>query len=246
MLGVSGLLLACSVLFTACLKDGVLPPKVPTEGLVSLDIRITNGPFALTEAMRIEDGTGAKVQLNTLKFYLSGVELWNADSAALSGLSNTVLLMDARQPRSIIQLGVIPNGHIEEFRFVPGLAESFSGQGSFPQGHPFADPDMQDPDGSGRLNLLMEGYVDVNDNGVFDEGIDHAFEHRSVCNTPRPPKHFHIHADMVDGQDLTLGIQIDLRILMLAVDLSASLDPAEEAALHELLLNNLSAAIRAL
>ncbi len=245
MWGMSGSLLACTVLFTACLKDGVLPPNAPAEGRVALDIEITNGPFALTEAMRIEDGTGAKVQLHTLKFYLSGVELWNADSAALSGLSNTVLLMDARQPRSIVQLGVIPNGHIEEFRFVPGIDQNFSCQAAFPNGHPFTDPDMQDLDGFGRLNLLMEGYVDRNDNGVFDDGIDHAFEHRSLSNTPRPPKHFHIHADMVNGQDLTLGIQIDLRILLLAVDLSATLDATEESELQELLLNNLSAAIRA-
>lgn len=245
MWGVSGFLLACSVLFAACLKDGVLPPKVPGEGRVALDIEITNGPFALADTVRVEDGTGAKVQFSTLKFYLSGVELWNADSAALSGLSNTVLLLDAGRPRSTIELGVIPNGHIEEFRFVPGIDQSFSSGTAYPSGHPFSDPDMQDLTGLGRLNLLMEGFVDQNDNGVFDEGIDHAFEHRSLSNTPRPPKHFHIHADMVNGQDLTLGIQIDLRILLLAVDLSATLDATEESELQELLLNNLSAAIRA-
>ncbi len=245
MWGVSGLLLACSVLVTACLKDGVLPPKVPTEGRVALDIEIINGSFALTETIRIEDGTGAKVQLNTLKFYLCGVELWNADSVPLSGLSTTALLLDAGQPRSTIQLGVIPNGHIEEFRFVPGIDQSFSAEAAYPSGHPFTDPDMQDVVGYGRLSLLMEGFIDRNDNGAYDEGIDHAFEHRLLSNVPRPPKHFHIHADMVDGQDLTLGILVDLRILLLAVDLSAPLETAEEAALHALLLNNLSAAIRA-
>lgn len=245
MWGVSGFLLACSVLFAACLKDGVLPPKVPGEGRVALDIEITNGPFALADTVRVEDGTGARVQFNTLKFYLSGVELWNADSVALSGLSNTTLLLDVGRPRSTIELGVIPNGHIEEFRFVPGVDQSFSGVTAYPAGHPFSDPDMQDLTGLGRLNLLMEGFVDQNDNGVFDEGIDHAFEHRLASNVPRPPKHFHVHADMVDGQDLTLAILIDLRILFLAVDLSAPLDMGQEEALHVLLLNNLSAAIRA-
>lgn len=245
MWGMSGFVFACSVLFTACLKDGVLPPKVPTEGRVALDIEITNGSFALTEDMRIEDGTGAKVQLNTLKFYVCGVELWNADSVALNGLFNTALLLDARQPRSVVPLGVIQNGHIEEFRFVPGIDQTFSNEVSYPNGHPFADPDMHALVGIGRLNLLMEGFVDRNDNGVYDDGIDHAFEHRLASNVPHPPKHFHIHADMVDGQDLTLAILIDLRILFLAVDLSAPLETAQEEALHALLLNNLSAAIRA-
>lgn len=243
--GVGGFLLACGVLLSACLKDGVLPPKVPGEGRVALEIEITNGSFALADTVRVEDGTGAKAQFNTLKFYLSGVELWNADSVPLSGLSNTTLLLDAGRPRSTVELGVIPNGHIEEFRFVPGIDQSFSGGTAYPLGHPFSDPDMQDLSGSGRLNMLMAGFVDQNDNGVFDDGVDHSFEHRLASNVPHPPKHFHIHADMVDGQDLTLAILIDLRILLLAVDLSAPLDTAQEEALQALLLNNLSAAIRA-
>lgn len=240
-----GLILGFTLLFSACLKDGVLPPILPSEGRVALDIEITNGAYAFTDAMRMEDGSGAKVQFSTLKFYLSGIQVWNADSVAIDGLSSTALLLDASEPRTLRQLGVIPNGHIEEFRFVPGLDQSFSCQAAYPHGHPFTDPDMQDLEGLGRLNLLMQGFVDRNDNSVHDVGIDHAFDHRLVSVAPLTPKHFHIHADMIDGQDLTLGIQVDLRILLLAVDLGASLDTVQQAALHELLLNNLSAAIRA-
>lgn len=234
-----------TLLLSACVKDGVLPPKVLSEGPVALDIEITNGPYALSDDLRMEDGAGARVQFSVLKFYLSGIQLWNADSVSLSGLSNTTILLDASQPRSSVHLGVIPNGHIEEFRFVPGIDQSFSPQLSYPNGHPFNDTDMHALAGLGRLNLLMEGFVDRNDNGSYDEGVDHAFEHRLVSHTPRTPKHFHIHADMIDGAALTLGIQVDLRILLLAVDLGAPLDATAQDALHELLLNNLSAAIRA-
>jgi hypothetical protein len=63
-------------------------------------------------------------------------------------------------------------------------------------------------------------------NGQFDEGVDSEFDYRLVAGTARPSRHFHMHADMIDGQDLTLGIRVDVRILLLlAVDSSCAPTP---------------------
>ena len=53
-----------------------------------------------------------------------------------------------------------------------------------------------------------------------------------------------MHADMIEGRDLTLGIRIDIRILLLAVDLRAHPTLVGNAGLSDLLLDNLSVAVQ--
>lgn len=234
---------AIAVIATGCIKDGILPPKPFSEGKVSLDVELVNGVHSFAPGMWSEDGTGARVQFTTLKFYMSGISLLDTDSNRITGVSNTELLVDASGAAPTYALGSIPNGHIEEFQFTPGLDRTFNCEEAYPHGHPFMDPAMQDLEEYGRLHLLMRGYVDVDTNGQFDEGVDSEFDYRLVAGTARPSRHFHMHADMIDGQDLTLGIRVDVRILLLAVDLRANATVDGNAELSDLLLDNLSVAV---
>lgn len=237
------LLAAIVLLATGCLKDGVLPPKMSTEGDVFLRVEFVNGALPFSPDMLSVDGAGAQVRFTTLKFYLSDIGLFDIDSNRIAGVSNSVLLLDASRSGARYKLGRIPNGHIEEFRFVPGLDRSFSCVNEFPHGHPYTDPSMLDQGDLERLHLYMSGYVDTNGNGHFDPGIDTEFDHRLFRGDVRPLRHFHMHADMVDGQDLTLGLRVDVRILLLAVDLRANSTVDGNAALRDLLLDNLSVAV---
>lgn len=231
------------LLTSGCLKDGVLPTKQATEGDVSLRVEFVNGTRPFSAGMWGVDGTGAQIRFTTLKFYLSDIGLYDIDSNRIGGIVNSELLLDASRSGVRYSLGRIPNGHIEEFRFVPGLDRSFSCEAAFPNGHPYTDPSMHDQDDMERMHLHMAGYVDVNNDGHFDEGVDVAFDHALKGGTPRPLRHFHMHADMIDGQPLELGIQVDLRILLLAVDMGANPTSTGNDALVDLLLNNLAIAI---
>ncbi len=234
---------AMFLLFTGCLKDGVLPTKQPAEGDVSLRVEFVNGTRPFSAGMWSVDGAGAQVRFTTLKFYLSNIGLYDVDSNRISGISNSALLLDASRSVERYELGRIPNGHIEEFKFVPGLDRAFSCEAAFPHGHPYTDPSMQDPVDMERMHMRMAGYVDVNNDGHFDDGVDVAFDHALKGGATRPLRHFHMHADMVDGSSLELAIQVDLRVLLLAVDMAA--DPSSEGddALVDMLLNNLAIAI---
>jgi len=232
-----------SLLTSGCLKDGVLPTKQPSEGDVSLRVEFVNGTRPFSAGMWSVDGTGAQVRFTTLKFYLSDIALYDVDSKRISGITNSELLLDASRSVERYELGRIPNGHIEEFNFVPGLDRSFSCEAAFPHGHPYTDPSMQDQFGMERMHMRMAGYVDVNNDGHYDDGIDVAFDHALKRGAPIPIRHFHMHADMIDGRSLELAIQVDLRILLLAVDMAANPSSEGNDALVDMLLNNLAIAI---
>jgi hypothetical protein len=232
-----------SMLATGCMKDGVLPPTVSAEGDVSLRVEFVNGTTPFTEGMWSTDGTGAQVRFTTLKFYISGIGLYDSDSARVAGITSTELLLDASRSGTLFKLGRISNGHIELFQFVPGLDRTFSCETSYPHGHPYTDPSMMNQGGSERLHVHMTGYLDGNGNGSFEPGIDTGFDYRLTGGEVRPLRHFHMHADMVDGKDLTLGVQVDLRILFLAVNIAETPTSNGNDQLSEQILNNLAVAV---
>ena len=171
---------AVVMLATGCIKDGILPTKPLAEGSVLLKVDVVNGVHPFAPAMWSEDGSDTRVQFNTLKFYLSGINLLDTYGNRIEGLSRTELLLDASGSRYLEPLGTIPNGHIQEFRFTLGLDRVFSCEEAYPHGHPYIDPAMPDLEDLGRSHLIMVGYVDVNENGAFDAVVDSEFNHRSV------------------------------------------------------------------
>lgn len=235
--------LGMALLATGCLKDGILPPSTQADGTVALQVDMVHGVHPFEAGMFCEDGAGNRIRFSVLKFYLTGIDLLDTDSNQVAGVSSTELLLDGNAPSSRHILGRIPNGHIEEFRFTAGLDRTFTCEASYPNGHPYTDPDMQSLDDLGRLHLFMKGYVDVNGSGSFDEGVDSEFEYRVGGGTVRPIRHFHVHADMVDGEDLTLGIRVDIRVLLLAIDLRAYPSSLGNDNVSDLLLDNLSVAV---
>jgi hypothetical protein len=237
--------IALITLFTSCLKDGVLPPKAKDEGPVSLRVELVNGlqPFALGQSC--EDGMGSSIRFTALKFYLTGIGLLDSDGSRIPGISRCEILVDGSSPMLQSRIGTIPNGHIEEFRFTAGLDRSFECDAAYPAGHPFADTSMLNMEEPWRSHMIMSGFVDFNANGEFDVGVDLPFDHR-IGGGIRPSRHYHAHADMVDGEELVIGLRVDMRLLLLAVDLRELANGVSDVSFNDRLLSNLSAAIQPL
>lgn len=240
---VSYVVVSLALVLGACVKDGVLPPELKTEGSVYLDIDFVSGINQFDMGRSYLDGAGNSIRFTTLKFYLSDVNLQDPDSNVIGDAPGKMLLLDGSIPSTHHDLGVIPNGHIEEIRFSSGLGRTIPCDEVFPLSHPLSDPSMQCADGNGRLHMLMQGFVDNNVNGVYDPAEDELFDYRPSGTSASWPRHFHMHSDMVDGTALTLALRVDVLILMLGVDLEAHPRALGDTPQGSALVSNLAQAV---
>lgn len=235
--------ISAALVLGACVKDGVLPSKVQKEGPVELMVELVSGVSPFDMARGYLDGAGNSIRFTTLRFYLSNVHLQDPDSNMIGGGPAKLLLLDGSVPSTRHDLGMIPNGHIEEVRFSSGLDQYNACDQVFPPSHPLADPLMQCADGNGRLHMLMEGFVDINGNGVFDAVEDVLFDYRPSGPAASLSRHFHMHADMVEGKPLTLSLRVDVLILLLGLDLKTQPRALGDAPQGAALVSNLALAV---
>lgn len=228
-----------ALLLSACLKDGVMPTPKKEEGPVELAMEMVVGsePFHLHHAY--QDWAGNTVRFTTLKCYISGIRLQDDDSTLVANLSAAVVLLDGQSPSSRHQLGRMSNGHVHSIEFTGGLATDEQLHGAYGPGHVLSDPSMACPDGGGRIHLLMEGYLDRDGDGAFDPAVDLAFSYRPSGPEAARGRHLHLHADMVGGELLTLRMRLDVRFILLGIDLAeqplaSGNDPKALAALANL------------
>jgi len=214
-------LVACALplLTSACLKDGVMPAPARAEGPVELAVELVVGsePFRLDHPH--QDWAGNTVRFTALKFYLSGIRLFDMDGSLMADHAEKVLLVDGSNASASWHLGMIPNGHIEHMELYGGLFKEEQILGLFPAGHALTDTAMQDD--TGRLHLLMAGYMDNDSDGLFDPEVDQAFLYKAGGVDGAQRRHLHLHADMINGEQLTLGLRIDVRFILLGIDLAA-------------------------
>lgn len=204
---------------TGCLKDGVMPTPAKNEGPVDLAVELVVGgePFRIDQPL--VDWDGDPIRFTALKFYLSGLRLFDEHGSLLMDHGGNVLLVDGARNSATWHLGVIPNGHVEHLELFGGLCREEQMTGQFAAGHVLSDTAMQSD--AGRLHLLMTGYLDHDRNGLFDPGVDQAFAYRAGGVGSAQLRHMHLHADMTNGEPLTLGLRIDVRFILLGIDLAA-------------------------
>lgn len=229
--------------FTACLKDGVLPPVRPDEGPVDLKVDLVAGMHAFDLDQGYQDGHGNTIRFTELKFYVSGIHFYDDDGSLAADMPDAVLLLDGAQPSLTQRLGTMADGHIHDIHFTAGLGDELQTGGSHPPGHPLGHTAMFCPETGGRLHLLMKGYVDQDGNGQFDPDVDVHFEYRPYGPEVFRDRHLHVHANMVGGEMNTLWLRVDVRIMLFGIDLLEDPQASGGSDGAVMLMNNLVAAV---
>lgn len=244
----------------ACMKDdpatpGPAAPSTPTTGGISLSLQFMNGmePFDFSAAHT--DGAGNTIHFTTLKFYLSGAHVLDATGATTGSFNSTYMLVDAETPGSnTFSLGSMTAGHIHELHFLLGLDEATNRMDPIMAEYPLNIPDMHwswNPT-SGYKFMNMEGYVDVNGNGVLDAGTDVEFMYHSAQNESQAitapvlrSGHLMVHEDLTVGGDLTVVGHVNMATVLTGIDLLANPTAMGNGAGAQLLMDNLAASISA-
>jgi hypothetical protein len=241
----------------ACKKDDTVEPTAPvptpTTGSVALSVGFVKGmqPFDINAAHT--DGAGNNIRFTTLKFYVSGASASNDDGVTVGAFNSTYILVDAAQPdQNTFALGSMNAGHIHELHFTLGLDDSTNRTDPTLAAYPLNIPGMHwswNPS-AGYKFMNMEGYVDVNNNGTFEDGTDVSFQYHcaqneaQAANAPVLREGFiDVHMDLMAGSALTVEAKVDVEALLAGVDLLSVPVAMGNFAGNQLLMDNLVTAI---
>lgn len=241
----------------ACKKDDPAPPAspapTPTTGSVRLSMEFMNGmmPFDFNAAHT--DGAGNTIRFTTLKFYVSGAHAKDDDGTTVGSFNSTYMLVDAAAPdMNTFTLGTMNAGHIHELHFTLGLDEATNRADPTLAVFPLNIPGMHwswNPS-AGYKFMNMEGYVDVNGNGTFDDGTDVPFQYHCAQNVTQAANapvlrqaDIEAHTDLAAGTTVTLEAHVDVTALLTGVDLLTTPVAMGNGAGNQLLMNNLVTAI---
>lgn len=199
------------------------------------------------------DGAGNNIRFTSLKFYMSGAHVINATGATTGSFNSTYLLVDAETPvLNTFILGSMTAGHVHELHFLLGLDEATNRMDPTMAEYPLNIPGMHwswNPT-AGYKFMNMEGYVDVNDNGVYDAGTDVEFMYHCAQNESQAVTapvlrsgHLMVHEDLTVGGDLTVMGHVNMATLLTGMDLLATPMAMGNGAGAQLLMDNLAASI---
>lgn len=241
----------------ACKKDTpadpALGPGTPNSASVRLSMDFVNGvqPFDINS--NITDGAGNPIRITTLKFYMSDLHFKDDQGTMVGGFGSSVLLVDGAGENNFT-LGTVSPGHLHEFHFTLGLEAGLNYADPTQADHPLNIPGMHWSwnTTAGYKFLNLEGFVDVNGNGVFDEGTDTDFQYHCAQNQTQAAQnpvirasHLHLHTDAVAGGTIQMEARLDLAVLLNGVDLAATAVAMGNGAGNQLLMDNLVNAISA-
>lgn len=239
----------------ACKKDEPTDPAPAPPGASAASVRfaldVVNGDQPFDMNSTINDGQGNPIRITTLKFYLSAFHLTDDGGGMVAEFPSNVLLVDAEGDNTFT-LGNVDPGHIHQVHFTLGLDAELNYADPTLADHPLNIPGMHWSwnTNAGYKFLNLEGYVDVNDSGAFDEGIDIAFTYHCAQNQTQAVEnpvirnaHLMAHADAVAGGTLTIGARLDMATLLNGVDLAATPVAMGNGPGNQLLMDNLMNAI---
>ena len=248
-----------SLALVACKKeDPVTPdpagPSAPaTTGTLRLSVEFMNGmaPFDLDAAHT--DGAGNNIRFTSLKFYVSGAKAMDAAGALAGSFNSTYMLVDAATPLlNNFTLGSMTAGHVHELHFLLGLDEATNRIDPLLADYPLNIPGMHwswNPS-AGYKFMSMEGYLDVNNNGVLDDGTDVLFEYHCAQNVSQAAtapvlreSQLMVHQDLAVGATVTVVSHVNMATMLTGVDLLATPVAMGNGAGNQLLMDNLAASI---
>lgn len=217
-------LAALAVGMSACKKDDAEPPAGPsgqTTGTVKMSFTFTRGdmPFGLSQTFH--DGAGNDIRISKLKFYVSDIHLSDDDGNVVADLHDTYLLVDASATSNLFTLGAVPPAAIHEAHITLGLESEVNHADPTLAEAPLNDPDMHwswNP-AMGYKFLALEGKVDGNHDGDFDDAEDIGFTYHCAGDGLLRGTHVHIHADVEAGSTATLAAKVDVEHLVSGLDL---------------------------
>lgn len=214
---------------TACKKDQTDPPAdSPTLEPISVTLRTNwmfmNGSamFALNSSV-LHDSLGVAVQLDTVRFYVSGLQALNMDDGLIHGFNDAYLLLDPAQADNNFLIGSFSTTqhHLHSLVFDIGLDDAANGGDPATAAPPLDDPTMHFTGSSydmGYKFLVVTGHADVGGTGSYDTPVSF------VCgmSDARTPVRLELHHDLTDGEVYAPMVHADLGGLFNGIDLSAT------------------------
>lgn len=131
--------LSSALLFSGCDKDEPTTTNSPTSKEMSFNLGLTKAGEPVSLNTDVLSATGFKLNLSTVKLYLSNIQLEKADGSLLD--VKDVALFDLSDAESVRFVENIPLGNYTGVRFTIGLdaATNASDPTSFDQTHPLSN-----------------------------------------------------------------------------------------------------------
>jgi hypothetical protein len=189
------------------------------------------------------DGAGHAIRFSTLKFYASDFQMKDDAGNVVANYANTAVLADAAN--SVAQtLGTMGHGHIHEAHFKLGLNSTVNHADPTVAAYPLNIPGMHwswNP-AAGYKFLNMEGHVDGNGDGDFDDAEDATFTYHCATDALLREDHVHSHHD-VDGGIVTITAKVDVALILVGLDFLTNQMAMGGGAQAQSAMDNLVAAV---
>ena len=218
------LLALLALTFDSCKKDDeedpASTPPPATTGTVKLSFTFMNGSAPYDINTTIQDGAGHDVRLSDLKFYASDFHLMDDADVEVAEYHDVVLLADASATTNEFTLGTISPAHVHEAHISLGLSTELNHADPTLAEYPLNVAGMHwswNPS-AGYKFLLIEGHVDGNSDGDFEDSEDLAITYHCATDALLREAHVHIHADVAAGSTVTMAAKVDVAKIISGLD----------------------------
>jgi hypothetical protein len=230
-----GLLAMIALSLAACKKDEhqhadptPAPTPTPTTGTVKLGFSFVHGANAFNLNNTYQDAAGNNVRFDKVKFYASNFHISDDAGAEVGHFHDTYLLLDAAATSNVFTLGTINPAHVHEVEFTLGLDGETNHADPTLAEAPLNIPDMHwswNPT-AGYKFLNMEGHVDTNGDGDFDDATDGTFTYHCATDALARPAMVMAHADVIAGGTVTVLANVDMAVVLQAMNVTANPMPS--------------------
>jgi hypothetical protein len=211
---------------------------------ISLRFQFVHGANPFDINATYADGAGHAVRFSTLKFYASDFELKDDDGNTVAAYPAKAVLADGSMPTAAYEIGTMGAGHVHQVYFSLGLDSATNHANPTLAPYPLNIPGMHwswNP-AAGYKFLNMEGHVDGNGDGDFDDAEDQSFTYHCATDALLRTDHAHSHAD-VGTTPVVLSVKMDVAVLMMGLDLLTTNVAMGGGPANVQAMNNLTAAI---
>jgi hypothetical protein len=229
-----------------CYKDTAEPPDQPNTGLVRVAPAMRYGalPFALHQGYLY--GPGSHIHFTRAHVLLSDFRLATPGGQLMGEGGDAVLLIAPHAP--VVDLGMMPAGAQGALHFRMGVPPPLDHAPPHGVPGPLGDTAMVvngDP-AAGRYIMRLEGFVDLDGDGVLTPGVDTVFSYRPHGIVPAMTGAVNgAPADMlVPGGALTRTITLDVMDLLVGIDVLGRPTAQGADSLARQLVWNLAVALR--